>query len=76
MEATFPTSVVQVLVEERREARRQQWNKDKIQPNFEIGDVIKAHVEVQSNTYQGEVKNLISSTRTIPNCENTWEQFL
>ena len=54
----FSTLVVQVLVDERREAHRQRWNKVKIQPTLKIGDVVKAHVQVQSKAYQGEVKEL------------------
>ena len=49
-------SVVQVLVEEQQEAHMQRWNKGKIQQKFKIGDIVKVHVQVQSNADQGEVK--------------------
>ena len=45
-------------MEEQRGAPWQQWNKDKIKPTFKISDVIKAHVQVQSNADQGEVEKL------------------
>ena len=50
-------------MEEQRGAPWQQWNKDKIKPTFKISDVIKAHVQVQSNGYQGEVKKLSYQSR-------------
>ena len=63
-------------MEELQEAHRQRWNQGKIWPTFEIGDVIKAHIQVQSNADQGEVKNsrikhkdhfkFIKSLGTIP----------
>ena len=54
----FATSVVQILVEERREAHRLRWNKDKIEQLFELGDVVKAHVQVTSKAATGEVGKL------------------
>ena len=54
----FATSVVQILVEERREAHRLRWNKDKVEQLFELGDVVKAHVQVASKAATGEVGKL------------------
>ena len=55
-DSTFATSVLQVLIEERRAAHRDRWNKDHTSKPFEIGDVVKAHVQVQSNSKLGVVK--------------------
>ena len=57
MDAALTTPVVQIIVEERRELHRQRRNKEKIQPTFEIGDVVNEHVQVKSDADQGEEKN-------------------
>ena len=57
-DSKFATSVVQILVDERREAHRLRWNKDKVEQLFEVGDVVKAHVQVNSNAAHGEVGKL------------------
>ena len=62
-DATSATSVVQVPVEELREAHRQRWNKGKIQPTFKIINFVKAYVQLQSNADQGEVKKLSYQSR-------------
>ena len=61
--AAFSTSVFQVLVEERQEEPRKWWNKGKIQPTPKTGDVVKAHVQIQSNADQGELKKLAYQAR-------------
>ena len=48
---------------EQWEAQRQRWNKGKIRPPFEAGDVVKAHVQVKSNANQGDVKKLSYQSR-------------
>ena len=62
-DSKFATSVVQILVEERRDAHRQRWNKDKIEELFELGDVVKAHVQVTSKAETGEVGKLSYQAR-------------
>ena len=62
-DSTFATSVLQVLVEERRTAHRDRWNKEHARKPFEIGDVVKAHVQVQSNSKSGIVKKLSFQAR-------------
>ena len=57
-DVSFATSVVQILVEERRDTHRIRWNKNKIEQLFEIGDVVKAHVQVTSKADTGEVGKL------------------
>ena len=37
-------SVLQTLLEERRLAHKERWNKDKVLLKFKVGDVFKAHV--------------------------------
>jgi len=57
-DSKFATSIVQILMEERRDAHRLRWNKDKVEQPFEIGDVVKAHVQVTSKVETGEVGKL------------------
>jgi hypothetical protein len=57
-DSTFAQSVVQILIEERREEFRIRHNKGKTLPQFKVGDVVKAHVQVKSNKASGEVEKL------------------
>ena len=54
----FSTSVLQVLVEERLTAHCTRWNDQRAAKSFKIGDVVKAHVQVHSQSSKGEVKKL------------------
>ena len=56
-DSQFAISVLQVLIEERQTAHCSRWNKDRAVKMFQIGDVVKAHVQVQSNSSTGAVKN-------------------
>ena len=57
-DSAFATSVLQVLIEERRTTHRERWNVNHVAKPFELGDVVKAHVQVQSNSKTGVVKKL------------------
>ena len=60
-DSAFATSIVQILVEERRLAHVDRHNNSiskSSQPPFKVGDVVKAHVQVQSNATTGTVKKL------------------
>ena len=56
----FAISVLQILLEEHRTAHRERYNKDKIAIKFNIGDVVKDHVQVQSNLSAEEVGNYLT----------------
>ena len=62
-DSTFATSVLQVLIEERRSAHRSRWNNDRAAKAFQIGDVVKAHVQVLSKASSGTVKKLSYQAR-------------
>jgi hypothetical protein len=62
-DSKFAQSLVEILVQERRERHRDRHNKDKVQPQFKLGDVVKAHVQVSSNKSTGEVKKLSYQAR-------------
>lgn len=47
-DSTLSLSVLQILIEERRTAHRDRQNKGKIQCSLKVGDIDKAHVQVQS----------------------------
>ena len=44
----FAISVLQIIIEDRRTAHRERWNKVKQQHIFKLGDVVKAHTQVHS----------------------------
>jgi hypothetical protein len=52
-----------VLIEERRNTHRERWNSGATVKPFEIGDVVKAHVQIQSNSSTGVVKKLSFQAR-------------
>lgn len=62
-ESKFALSIVQILVEERRQSHQDRHNKDKTQPSFKIGDIVKAHVQVQSKAAKGQVGKLSYQAR-------------
>ena len=43
----FVIYVLNILIEERRTSHRKCWNKGKQQQNFKVGDVVKAHTQIQ-----------------------------
>ena len=57
-DSQFATSVLQTLLEERRTMHRERWNKDRTSHQFAKGDVVKAHIQVQSKSVLGEVGTL------------------
>ena len=57
-DAKFSLSVLQILIEERRSTHRDRHNKGKTMCTLKIGDVVKAHVEVQSSADTGVVGKL------------------
>ena len=58
IESNFAVSVVQVLIEEKRLAHQERVNKDKIVSSLQVGDIVKAHVQVQSTQELGVVGKL------------------
>ena len=54
----FAVSVLQTLLGERQLIHKKRWIKDKVPYAFEKGDVVKAHIQVQSMLDSGEVGNL------------------
>ena len=63
--AQFALSVLQILVEERREYHRTRHNrgKDTDAAPFQIGDIVKAHVQVNSNQDKGQPAKLSYKAR-------------
>ena len=57
-DSTFSLSILQVLIEERRAAHRERHNTNRIQCSLKVGDVVKAHVQVQSQAESGTVGKL------------------
>ena len=57
-DSAFATSIVQVLVEEGRKAHAPSTLGKKMEPEFQIGDFVKNHVQVNSNAKRGVVKKL------------------
>ena len=55
IDSTFATSVLQVLIEERRTAHRDQWNTKRAATRFHVGDILRAYVQVPSNSATGSV---------------------
>ena len=62
-DSQFATAVLQILIEERRTAHRDRWNSKRAAKQFKVGDVVKAHVQVQSNSSNGDVKKLSYQAR-------------
>ncbi len=57
-ESHFATTVLQILVEERRERHRNRLNHSATKSSLKVGDVVKAHVQVKSNASTGTVEKL------------------
>jgi len=62
-ESQFALSIIQILVEERRQSHQAHHNKDKVPTPFKVGDIVKKHVQVQSNTAKGQVGKLSYQAR-------------
>ena len=61
--STFSTAVLQILVEERRTAHRERWNKGNHLKPFQVGDVVKVHIQIQFNADEGLVKKTFLSSK-------------
>ena len=59
----FAISVLQILLEERRAAHRDKWNKNKVLIKYSKDDVVKSHVQVQSKLVTGKVGNVSYAAR-------------
>lgn len=57
-DSTFATSVLKILIEERRLMHQTRLNQNKVKSNLKVGDIVKAHVQVQSKTSTGVVDKL------------------
>ena len=57
-DSTFALSILQVLIDDRRSAHRLRHNEGKLPCALKVGDVVKAHVQVQSNADNGVVGKL------------------
>ena len=76
-DSTFATSILQVLIEERCTAHRTRWNNDRAAKYFNVGDIIKVHVQVQSNATTGTIKKAIPlSSRTFSNQRGARRELL
>ena len=62
-DSTFSLSILQVLIDERRQAHRDRHNKGKALCTLKVGDVVKAHVQVQSRADTGIVGKLAYRAR-------------
>jgi hypothetical protein len=57
-ESQFATQTLQLLVEDRRESHRNRINASKNSScNLKVGDVVKAHVQIQSDTSKAKSKS-------------------
>ena len=57
-DSDFAVSVLQILIQERRDTHRDRHNSDKRLCDLKIGDVVKAHVQVNSVASKGVVGKL------------------
>ena len=57
-DSTFSLAILQVLIQERRESHQHRQNKGKLACTLKVGDVVKAHVQVQSRADTGVVGKL------------------
>ena len=61
--SNFMTAVLKIIVEERRNAHRERWNNENVPQMFQVRDVVKTHVQVQSKYDTGEVKKVSCQAR-------------
>ena len=64
-DSVFATSVLQILIEERRVTHREHYNKNKLACTLKFGDVVKAHVQFQSSADK-EVASKLSYRAKYP----------
>ena len=57
-ESIFALSILQILVKERREYHQNRQNMKTKECNLQVGDVVKAHVQVNSSANKGIVSKL------------------
>ena len=58
-DSVFALSVLQIIIEEHRTSHRERHNKGKTVCNLKVGDVVKAHVQVNSVADKGLISKLI-----------------
>ena len=58
IDANFTVSVLNIFIEDRRTAHQERHNKDKLICKIMVGEVVKAHVQVNSVTSKGVVGKL------------------
>ena len=59
----FSISILQTLLEEQRTMQCERCNKDRVPHEFVNGDVVKAHIQVQSKSELGGVGKLLYRAR-------------
>jgi len=57
-DSIFAREVVKLLIEEHRDHHRQLHNKNKVAPQFKVGDVVKVHIQVTSKQDENKVAKL------------------
>ena len=57
-DSVFALSIIQILIEDRHNAHRDRYNKDKLICNLKVEDVVKVHVQVDSVASKGIVSKL------------------
>ena len=62
-DSVFATGILQILVHERRQYHRDRHNSTLIKSSFEVGDVVKVHVQVTSNAATNTVGKLAYAAR-------------
>ena len=62
-DSAFAREVVKLLIEERRDHHRQLHNKNKVAPQFKVGDVVKVHIQVTSKQDENKVAKLSYQVR-------------
>lgn len=62
-ESTFAISILQILIEERRLMHQTRLNKTLTASSLKVNDIVKAHVQVQSNSATGTVEKLSYKAR-------------
>ena len=64
-DSQFATSVLQILVKERRTSQRTRYNSQRTAKLSKVGDVVKAHVQVHSNIDKNVVGKLYYQGRGL-----------
>ena len=60
MSKTYQLAIplLQIIIEQRKTAHHERWNKGKQQQNFKVCDVVKSHIQAQLKAETGEIKKL------------------